>query len=755
MRQLHTIPPAVRKLQREVSNPAVSAWVAANAGSGKTHVLVQRVINLLLDGVKPEKILCITFTKAAAANMAKRVFDTLAAWTTLDDAALAAAIEASGMEYDPLQRALARKLFARALETPGGLKVQTIHAFCTQLLHQFPFEANVVARFAVLDDAEHTQLLEQLTLAVLLEGAGAPDSPLGRALATAMIAAADVTFRDVVREAIGQRDAIARWIGDGSVQDAIAKLSRTLGVEPTDDVEIIDTQFFSGSLIKPAEWPALAKILAQGSKTDNEHAERFSSLPSLSEIERLATYLEIFCTGDGKPRKSIVTRAIKDKGHALVERLYAEQERICALLDRRRAVTCRDRSAALVTVAHEVLKRYQDEKQRRGLLDYDDLIDKTLGLLSNVDAAWVHYKLDLGIDHLLIDEAQDTSNKQWQIVVRLVAEFTAGAGARTVKRTIFAVGDEKQSIYSFQDAAPKEFASIGHNFWRAHEASGLKFIIRELKHSFRSGTNILAAVDEVFKSSAMAASVASADGDIPPHIALDDTPPGVVEIWEPEKPDARPEIEGWQAPFDTVSETSPRVRLAQRIARVVRRMVEGREAVGMDRRAVRYGDILILVRQRGPLFEAIIRALKNENVDVAGADRLVLTEHIAVMDLMTLADALLLPQDDLALATVLRSPLFGFEDKDLFDIAWAREPLSLRTALMRKAGEREIFAAASTLLDRLALAARSEAPFAFSISRSTTSGARRRRCRVSSPGCARRAPRSNATWKSHATRCAS
>jgi ATP-dependent helicase/nuclease subunit A len=714
VRQPHTIPAQVRELQRSVSNPGISAWVAANAGSGKTHVLVQRVINLLLDGVEPEKILCITFTKAAAANMAKRVFDKLAEWTTLDDAALDEAIrEESLTPPDPRRRALARKLFARALETPGGLKVQTIHAFCTQLLHQFPFEANVVARFTVLDETEHTQLLEQLTLAALLQGAAAPDSALGRALATAMVAAADQTFRDVVREAIGQRDAIVRWVGDGGVDAAIARLSKTLGVAPSDSVEGIEAQFFSAALIAQSEWQGLSKTLSQGSKTDGEQARRFGSLAALDGFERLAAYQQIFCTGDGARRKSIVTKAIKDKDPTLAERLGAEQERICALLEKRRAAIYRDRSAALVTVAHEVLSRYQNEKQRRGLLDYDDLIDKTLELLSNVDAAWVHYKLDLGINHLLIDEAQDTSRKQWDIVQRLVAEFAAGAGARDVMRTIFAVGDEKQSIYSFQDAAPKEFAEIGRVFLKAHTDAALEFIICQLKHSFRSGANILAAVDEVFKSPAMTASVASVEGEIPPHIALEDTPPGVVEIWEPEKPDPPREIEPWQAPFDTVSETSPRVKLAQRIARAVRRIVDGREAVGMDHHAARYGDILVLVRQRGALFEAIIRALKNENVDVAGADRLVLAEHIAVMDLMALADALLLPQDDLALATVLRSPLFGFSDDDLFTIAWDRGALSLRAALAKKADERQIFAAAAVQLDALAAAARRETPFAF------------------------------------------
>ena len=713
MRPPGVIPDSVRELQRAVSNPAVSAWVAANAGSGKTHVLVQRVINLLLDGVEPEKILCVTFTKAAAANMAKRVFDTLAEWTTLDDAGLDKAIrDRSSLKPDVARRALARRLFARALDTPGGLKVHTIHAFCTQLLHQFPFEANVAARFNVLDDAEHTQLLEQLTLNVLLEGADAPDGKLGRALAAAMVAAADQTFRDVVREAIGKRGTI---MTAADRDTALANLSQSLGVDPSDDIAKIEAEYFIGSLIVPSEWSALAKTLAEGSKTDIEQARRFAALATLPDAERVASYLQIFCTDGGTPRKSIVTKTIKDA--ALVDRLCREQERICALLERRRAVACRDRSSALLTIAYEVLERYLKEKERRGLLDYDDLIDKALALLGNVDAAWVHYKLDLGIDHVLIDEAQDTSKKQWQIMVHLTDEFTAGSGARPFTRTIFPVGDEKQSIYSFQNAAPKEFAEMRRYFERRHTSGGLKFVFRELKHSFRSGESILAAVDLVFKSTEMAASVSSDAGGFPPHLALPDALPGVVEIWEPEKPDERREIEGWDAPFDLVNETSPRVKLARRIARHVRGLIA--------RGAAKSGDVLVLVRQRGPLFEAIIRALKHEGVAVAGADRLVLTEHIAVMDLMALADALLLPQDDLALATVLRSPLFGFSDEDLFAVAWKRDG-SLRAALAQKSGENKKFADAAAHLDELAQAARHETPFAFFAKLLGSGGARRR-----------------------------
>jgi ATP-dependent helicase/nuclease subunit A len=714
MIKLDIIPQQVRELQHAVADPAVSAWVAANAGSGKTHVLAQRVINLLLHGVEPDKILCITFTKAAAANMAKRVFDTLAEWTTLDDAALDAAIsQTCGIEPNTARHGLARRLFARALETPGGLKVQTIHAFCTQLLHQFPFEANVAARFDVFDEAEQTQLLERLTLDLLLDGARAPHSAIGIALERAISAASDQTFRDAIRAAIAAREPIARWIIDsGGVEAAIAAMSRGLGLEPGESREAIEDEFFTRALIAPAEWPTIAAALEAGGRGDAEQAGRFRQLIGLPLSERVEVYLEIFCTANERiARRSIVSQAIKDKD--LTGRLADEQARVCALLERLRAVICRDRSAALLTIAQEIVRRYQSENERRGLVDYDDLIDKTLELLSDFGAAWVHFKLDSGIDHLLIDEAQDTSSKQWQIVRKLAEEFTAGAGARPETRTVFAVGDEKQSIYSFQNAAPKEFAEMRRYFERAHQAGRRSFVFREFKHSFRSGANILAAVDAVFADKAIAASVSSDTDGFPPHIALPQAPPGSVEIWEPVEPEKGPEIEGWDAPFDQVSQTSPRVRLARRIARTVRQLVEAGEPVGMARRPLRYGDVLVLVRQRGELFEAIIRALKNENVEVAGADRLMLTEHIAVMDLMVLADALLLPEDDLALATALRSPLFDFSDDDLFALAWDRGRSSLFAALSRRAPERAVFAQAAARLAELTDSAKRETPFDF------------------------------------------
>jgi ATP-dependent helicase/nuclease subunit A len=724
MRTADNIPLVVRQRQADVSNPDVSAWVAANAGSGKTHVLAQRVINLLLKGVEPEKILCITFTKAAAANMAKRVFDTLGAWTKLDDESLNEAIKGSGIDAGTTTRTLARRLFARALETPGGLKVQTIHAFCTQLLHQFPFEANVAARFSVLDDAEQTQMLESLTLAVLLQGAEAPQSPLGKALAVAMTAGADQTFREVVRGAIGQGDTIRRWIEKcGGKDQALAALSVTLGVDPAMTLAEIEKQIVQGPILPSSEWQAVAELCLGSTARDQEQGERLTLASRQSGREQVETYLRVFLDSKFQPRSGLLTQGFAKKQPALAQRLLDEQNRVLPLRELRNAILCRNRSAALMTVASEVLERYRYEKQRRGLVDYDDLIDKALDLLRNTDAQWVHFKLDLGIDHLLIDEAQDTSTKQWEIVQRLVAEFTVGAGARPGVRTIFAVGDEKQSIFSFQHAAPREFAAMRDYFRKRHQDSGLTFEYRQLEHSFRSCESVLSAVDVVFKD--IGPSVTSdSQGGIPPHIALPDAQPGVVEIWDTIKPEKREPIEGWDAPFDTVSEVSPRVQLARRIAGTVRRLIDAGEPVGLDRRPARYGDVMVLVRQRGSLFEAIIRALKNEHVEVAGADRLVLTEHIAVMDLMALADALLLSHDDLALASVLRSPLFGFSDQDLFDIAANRGRKILRTALAEHSGEK--FTEANARLEALAFAARRQTPFVFFAHVLGAQGGRRR-----------------------------
>ncbi len=668
-------------------------------------MLAQRVINLLLRGVDPAKILCITFTKAAAANMANRVFGTLAEWTTLDDAKLDAKILLStGKKADAGQRARARRLFASALETPGGLKVQTIHAFCTRLLHQFPFEANVAARFTVLDEASTTQLLDKLTLDVLLEASAAPGSPLGKALATAIVVSADQAFKEIIGDAIRKRDALSAWIARaGNVDNAIAKLSASFGIDPKDTLKSLEQEFFAQSLIPAAEWPALIEILDSGSANDKKHIAMLEAARIASGRERIDNYLKVFCTAELEPRKNIVTKKIGDTHPDWLARLMAEQDRVCRLLERERAVRARERTRALITIAADVIARYAKEKERRALLDYDDLIDKTLELFGRASAAWVLYKLDLGIDHVLIDEAQDTSPKQWAIVRTIVSEFTPGGARPNVRRTVFAVGDEKQSIFSFQGAAPRAFDEMRREFGRQFDTPDLGWKFLHFHHSFRSGENVLGSVDRVFGAREVFVSVTTDEAGVPPHTSLPDAAPGLVELWPLIEPAEKKEMEGWDAPFDTESEESPRVLLARRIAGQVKLWMA---------RGLKPGNVLILVRQRGPLFEAIIRALKDSGVPVAGADRLVLTEHIAVMDLMALADALLLPDDDLALASVLKSPLFGLSEEQLFTLAWNR-PKSLRDNLRAKSKDDPVFSATNSALDELAHAAQSLTPFGF------------------------------------------
>ena len=300
------IPDAVRATQARASDPAASTFVSANAGSGKTHVLVQRVIRLMLSGVPPEKILCITFTKAAAANMAERVFTTLGHWVTLDDDELNDAIREAGIAHPtPGLRKAARKLFASALETPGGLKVQTIHALCTRLLQQFPFEANVPARFAVLDDRDQNEMMERANLAVLLEASRDPDSVMGRALSTAMASAADVTFKDVVREACLSRDQFLAWTkAAGGAAGAADQMSAALGVTAGDRIEDIEHDIVEGPYIKRSGWNEIAAVLDTSGKSDQDQAAKLREALASAGADQVDKYLEVFLTGERAPRKA-------------------------------------------------------------------------------------------------------------------------------------------------------------------------------------------------------------------------------------------------------------------------------------------------------------------------------------------------------------------------------------------------------------------------------------------------------------------
>ena len=595
--------------------------------------------------------------------------------------------------------------------------MQTIHALCTRLLQQFPFEANVPARFAVLDDRDQNEMMERANLGVFLEASRNPESATGRALMTAMASAADVTFKDVVREACLSRDHFMAWTdAAGSAQAAAAQISAALGVDPDDRIEDVERDIVDGPNLPRSRWQDIALVLETGSKTDQDQAARLRGALVFTGAAQVDEYLGVFLTeAERTPRKSVVTKKFCDNNPAIGRLIESEARRILPLIERRRAVVARDRTEALLHIATAAAANYRREKQERGLLDYDDLIDKTLAMLDRVSSGWVHYKLDRGVDHVLIDEAQDTSPRQWDIVAHIISEFTSGAGARDgVVRTVFAVGDEKQSIFSFQGAAPREFDLRRRALQRKFEGAGLKFDPVSFTYSFRSGPAILHAVDQVFREQDIFRSIHAVDIGNPIHHALADAGPSQIDLWELAEADDRQDIEGWRAPFDGVAATSPEVKLSRRIQAEIKTLVGSGIMTGSkgDRRPLRYGDMLVLVRRRGNAFDAVIQALKHAGIPVAGADRLKLTEHIAIIDLMNLADALLLPQDDLALAVALKSPLFGLTDDDLFKIAWQRKG-SLRAALAERAAADGRLRDALWRLEQCERRFASETPFAF------------------------------------------
>ncbi len=671
--------------QRRAADPSASAWVSANAGSGKTYVLANRVIRLLLSGVAPSRILCLTFTKAAAAHMSNTVFKRLAAWAVADDASLRAALTELGEDAsDTALPPRARRLFARALDTPGGLKVLTIHAFCERILHQFPFEARVPAAFSVLDDRLRADLVAAARDDVLMLAADKSDAALAQALSRLVGEVSDATFGKALNEVLWQGEHLAdlmRPEGADARARVETRLQRALGVGQGQSVAAIDAEILDAG-IPQRIWAELTGWLRSGGKSDGDLAECLVSAASETNNDlRRTLYLGLCLTKDLKPRsdRAFVTKKLRDTRPDLYNILLDERARLGELIEQRRAAATAERSFALLTVADAIWTRYSAEKARRGALDFSDLISATGRLLKDHGAAWVHFKLDQGIDHVLVDEAQDTSPDQWAIVQLLTSEFTAGAGAREGVRTVFAVGDEKQSIFGFQGAAPEMFARVRSDYARLHREAVLDFHVEPLTQSFRTTQDVLTSVDEVF-SRPEAFTGLQSDNVGPQHETARVDAPGEVQVWPLIEPDAEDDADKpWFLPLDSEAEKSPLMRHAQRIADAVKGWTEGRDALGPCE-PISEGQILILVRSRGALFEAILRELKNRNLKVAGADRLDIGKHIAVLDLLALADAILLPSDDLQLASVLKSPLFGMDDEDLMRIAPGRRG-SLRGAL--------------------------------------------------------------------------
>ncbi len=698
------------RAQISAADPKACAWVSANAGTGKTHVLTNRVLRLMLAGAPPERILCLTYTKAAAAEMSSRVFERLAGWVTESDEKLGRELsELLGRASTDEERVFARRLFTLAIETPGGLKVQTIHAFCERLLQRFPLEAGVPPGFAILDEDQGATLRKEAIDSVLRQATARPDEALGQALSYAITYAANERFDDVLGEALSARD----WLYDttkgvprsGSNSDeswfatAEADLRQLMGVPRDANLGAIDQAL--ADCISAIDLDRLVQALSEGSKTDITNSTFVrTALGAKTRLERANALGQFFLTSTVTKRARLMTKKLADAHPDLEQIAQRAQETFHSLRLQRTALAAVSATAALLRLASEVMQRYSEAKARRAALDFDDLILSTTNLLESGDASdWILFKLDGGIDHILVDESQDTSPMQWRIVESLAREFFAGSGARDDdSRTIFAVGDEKQSIYSFQGAAPEEFGAMGAKFRELAEACGQKWRDVPLNLSFRTVTPILEAVDDVFSTGAQTAPL-GLSGEFIEHVANRFDHGGLIEVWPTEKRDDPSPSSAW-SPLEDTAATSPVTELANRIAEKIRGWLDNGEQLLSLNRNLRAGDVLILVRKRNPFAGPMVSALKALDIPVAGADRIDLLQQISVQDLVALGDFLTLPEDDLSLASVLKSPMFGLDDDDLFKIAHGRSRKTLWKALLDQRGGDDRFQEAIDTLIR-------------------------------------------------------
>ena len=678
MKRPLTPPENTVTLQTLASDPANSVWVSANAGSGKTHVLSERVMRLLLRGVDPSKILCLTYTRAAAANMSNRVFSRLSEWTMLPDAELAPKVSRlDGRPADPAMLRRARRLFAEALETPGGLKIQTIHAFCESVLHQFPLEANIAAHFEMLDPQMEAALYAEARRD-MITGAAANDDPnLAEAFAFVLERGGEAGLDALLSEILAKRDGLRPFIAAISRDTApFAALLEEFGFSPGDTAASLAEGIWPLPGFDREQFAAFAetaRVTEAGNVNKHVLPGAIAAFEESDPLKRLDLLAQGFLKAGNEAYAPgwLFKKALLARMPDLPERYAEAAEAIRAACDRVALLRMVEASRAALTLADWLIARYERLKTGRGFLDFNDLITRTVNLLARPDAGpWVQYKLDKGIDHILLDEAQDTSPDQWDVVRLIAEEFFAGHSAREgVLRTIFAVGDEKQSIYSFQGAAPESFEESRLMFRGKVRDAERRFEDVELTWSFRSTDDVLAAVDRVFEADGTRRGVSRSPNPLS-HRAVRAGDAGYVEVWPSIGEDGAEEPEDWSKPIDHVH--GPAVRVAEDVAGTIQRwLTEGERLEGQGRR-LRAGDIMVLVRKRDRFVHALSRELKRRDIPVSGADRLSLPGHIAIKDLIALGRFLLQPEDDLSLAALLRSPIFDLSEDVLYDLSAGR-----------------------------------------------------------------------------------
>ena len=672
--------------QRRAANPLKSVWVEASAGTGKTKVLSDRVLRLLLSGVSPLRVLCLTYTKAAAVEMSSRIAGRLARFSVISDEELDKELKAllgeMPLDKEEYKRLVdtARRLFAVLLDTPGGMKIQTIHSFCQEVLKRFPLEAKISPYFEVMDERASKEALDEIKKKLLDKIEKDPLSKDAAALSYLTSRVSEFVFPKIMSSIAFYRNKILKLFETKTIEELIDDLSKKLDVLADDTEEGIFEEFVKN--IDLSRIRRVIKVMLEGGKRDTDRALKMESFLDKGCHKRFfEEYKKAFVT------KYEVGKAVVSANPFVVEDISFEANRIVCMEEKILSLKLLKSTGAVLVLAEEMIKGYGNFKLVNSKMDYEDLIVLTKELLERRGVAdWVLYKLDGGIDHVLIDEAQDTSPNQWSIVKALTEDFFSGNNART----IFAVGDKKQSIYSFQGADVREFEKTKEHFKNKVK----EFEEVRLDVSFRSTQAVMDIVNEVFLGSKLSG-VAMEE----PHQPFRIGEAGRVEFWNVVEPIEGENPDVWKKPVERVVGDSTSSRLAKEIAKRIANMVLSKEVLESKGRVVRFSDFLVLVQRRNSFVEELVREFKNAGVNVAGVDKIKLLEQIAVEDLIALGKFVLLPTDDLILATILKSPLFGLDDKDLFELCYDRGESTLWKVLGKADKYADVYARLQKLLN--------------------------------------------------------
>ena len=685
---------------QKASNPSYSTWVSASAGTGKTHILINRLLRLMLKKVDASNILCLTFTRAAAGEMKTRIIQTLLSWTSMSKSDLSAQLhKINGKRPNLSELNYARSLLSKTLDRQNNLKIMTIHAFCQSLLSRFPIEAGVPINFKIANTSETAKLLSIARADIINNAMNNKNSTLYKDFSFLAGNLNQEKFSSIVDSVILQRNLFKRSLKESeNIEQLTNNIANKLNISKSFNLEFFFKNFIKETDLKNLKLASESLMLS--STKDRLMGEIIlKCLQSLKKLENHSqfynNYKFLFLTKTNfTPKINLCSKNWSNKNPINYKFLLKEQDRVFLMEDLRKKISTYSFTSTLCRLGLSIIKKYEEQKFHKSVLDYEDLISLTHNLLNKPGISlWILFKLDGGIDHILVDEAQDTSPPQWEIIKLLTSDFFSGSGAKeNINRTIFAVGDTKQSIYGFQGSDPNEFYRARDFYSKKVKQSNCRWQEISLKHSYRTLPNILTTVDNIIEDPARKGIWFN---DIKPqkHIPVKFSNKGKVELWSFHIKDRK---------INTPNIIVPN-QLAEKISESLKNLIKNQKALNPE-------DILILVSKREPLMPLIINSLEKRNIPVIGLDKVKLNKQQVVIDLISIAKFVLLPSDNYNLACLLKSPLFSIGEDTLFEITYKR-----RSCVWEKIknSQKDRLIKISKLLNQLLAVSNNSTPYSF------------------------------------------